>query len=171
MNFLSSARAIALLSALLTISSTASAHGFGELIGPGARIVGAWSTEALVGPCNATPGQPVRNTLLFHAGGTLIDVPRFGPNGVPNVLGIPGIYQRGQGLGTWTYNPFNRRFYIHLQFDNYVDNIYHGYSTVDREITLSNGGMLATGPVTSSRYKADGTLISEVCGHATSTPL
>ena len=135
------------------------------------RIVGLWGTEALVGPCNGTPAQQVRNTLLFHAGGTLVETPRFAPGGVPNAAGIPGIYQRGQALGTWVYDHSKRRYYIHLRFDNYVDNVYHGYSTVDREITLTNRGMTASGPVRSTRYFLDGRAPIEVCGQATSTPL
>ncbi len=135
------------------------------------RIVGLWSTEALVGPCGATPLTPIRNTLLFHAGGTVVENPRSPPGGVPNAAGIPGNYQRGQALGTWVYDPGSQRYFIHLRFDNFVDNAYHGYSTVDREITLTKRGTYAAGPVRSARYAANGTLISEVCGEAVSTPL
>ena len=137
----------------------------------GKRIVGLWATEGFVGPCDGTPATPIRNTLLFHHGGTVVEVPRIGPNGVPGVAGIPGIYQRGQALGTWTYERSTNRHYIHLRFDNYVDNVYHGYSIVEREITLTNRGMLASGPVRSTRFYADGRVLNEVCGQATSTPL
>jgi hypothetical protein len=135
------------------------------------RIVGLWSTEGLVGPCSGTPVVPIRNTLLFHAGGTVTENARFGPNGAPNVAGIPGLYQRSSGLGTWHFDVRKRKFFLHLQFDNYVDNIYHGFSTVDREITLSNGAMLASGSVVSRRYNAAGEILTEACGQATSTRL
>jgi hypothetical protein len=132
------------------------------------RIVGLWSTEGLVGPCGGTAAQTIRNTLLFHAGGTVTENSRFPPNGAPQAA---GTYQRTMGLGTWHYDARKRRFFLHLQFDNYVGNVYHGFSTVDREIVLSNGAMLATGPVVSRRYTADGELLSEVCGEAVSTRL
>jgi hypothetical protein len=135
------------------------------------RIVGLWGTEAMVGPCGGTPATPIRNTLLFHAGGTVVETPRIGPNGFATGPNNTLIYQRGQALGTWVYDRSKRTYYIHLRFDNYVDNAYHGYSIVDREITLSNRGMTASGPVRSTRYLADGTKFSEVCGQATSTPL
>ena len=166
-----SASVLALLSVLFTASIPAHADGLGELFAPGNRIVGLWNTEAVVGPCAATPQTPIRNTLLFQAGGTVVENPRFPPGGVPNVAGVLGIYQRGQALGTWSYDSVKRRYLVHLQFDNYVDNAYHGYSTVDREITLSKRALYASGPVRSARYKADGTLMGEVCGQAVSTRL
>jgi hypothetical protein len=139
----------------------------------GDRIVGLWATEAMVGPCTGEqpPVTPLRNTLLFHAGGTLVESPRFGPNGVTNAAGVPGLYQRGQALGTWVFDRSKRVYFIHLRFDNYVDNAYHGYSIVEREITLSRRGMVGSGPVRSTRYYADGWVLNEVCGNATSTPL
>jgi hypothetical protein len=139
--------------------------------GPANRIVGLWGTEAVVGPCNASPVMPIRNTLLFQAGGTVIENPRFPPAGAPNVAGVPGVYQRGLSLGTWSYDPVERRYFVHVRFDNYVDSVYHGYSTVDREIVLSKQGLLASGPVRSARFMADGTLMSEVCGQAISARL
>ena len=145
-----------------------------DAYGRGNRILGLWGTEATVRPCDpAVPGPVVniRNTLLFHAGGTVVENPRSAPNGTPNVLGIPGIYQRNQALGTWMYDHSTRRYFIHLQFDNFVDGVWHGWSTVDREMVLSNRGMLATGPVRSTRFNADGTAVNAVCGQATGAPL
>ena len=135
------------------------------------RIIGLWATEAMVGPCGGIPSNPIRNTLLFHAGGTVVETPRIPPNGIATGPNNTLIYQRGQALGTWVYDRSKRIYYIHLRFDNYVDNVYHGYSTVDREITLSNRGTVASGPVRSVRYRVDGTELSAVCGQATSTPL
>lgn len=163
--------AVGLLSIFVAASAGAGSGPFGALPTPSDRIVGLWATEATVGPCNASPVTPIRNTLLFQAGGTVIENPRIGPGGAPNVAGVPGVYQRSQGLGTWSYDPFRRKYFVHLQFDNYVDNAYHGYSTVDREIALSKEGLLASGPIRSARFTADGTLMSEVCGEAVSSRL
>jgi hypothetical protein len=164
-----SAGATALLISLIAVGATAH-DGNRDSRDDGNRIAGLWSTEAVIGPCNATPTIQIRNTLLFHAGGTLVDNPRFPPNGIP-VAGTTGVYQRVQGLGTRSYNPAKRRYFLHLQFDRYVNNVYDGFSTVDREITLSSRAMVATGPVTSANYNVNGELMSEVCGEATSTRL
>jgi hypothetical protein len=160
-----------LIGTVAVIALSASAIAGGGHGRYGNQIVGLWSTEAMVGPCGGTPVVPLRNTLLFHEGGTVTEAARFPPNGAANVAGVAGQYQRTTGLGTWTYDPSSRRYFLHLRFDNYVDGIYHGYSTVDREMVLSKRGMLATGPVRSARYLADGTLMNEVCGQATSVPL
>jgi hypothetical protein len=153
-------------------AGVAAGNGFiGAFPGPANRIVGLWGTEGTVGPCNGPQTTPIRNTLLFHAGGTVVESPRFPPGGAPNVAGIPGTYQRGQALGTWSYDPRRRTYYVHLQFDNYVDNVYHGYSTVDREIALSKEGLLGSGPTRSARFAVDGKLLSEVCGQASSARL
>jgi hypothetical protein len=164
--------AIGLFAVLTAAAATA---GYGHLTGaaggPANRIVGLWSTEALVGPCKGTASTPLRNTLLFHAGGTVVESPRFPPGGAPNIAGVPGVYQRGQALGTWSYDPRKRTYFLHLQFDNYVDNVYHGYSIVDRELGLDRSGLLASGPVRSTRFAVDGKLLNEVCGEALSARL
>jgi hypothetical protein len=165
MRILKSAPTIVLLAVFATAAATAGPGQSGALGVPANRIVGLWITEALVGPCNAVPSNPIRNTLLFQAGGTVVENPRFPPAGM---LNGPGIYQRGQALGTWTYDPASGRYSLHLRFDNYVDNVYDGYSTVDREIELSGDGMFASGMVTSSRYTAAGGLMLTVCGQALS---
>lgn len=169
MNPKTSLLAIALLALVPTIASAVDPVGNGALAVPANRIVGLWSTQGAVGPCG-TNVFPIRvlNTLLFHAGGTVVEMPRFPPNGVVTALGTS---QRGQALGTWSYNPNTQQYSMHLQFDWFVNNAYHGYATVDREILLSNGGEQAAGPVRSTRYAANGSTISEVCGSAVSTRL
>jgi hypothetical protein len=133
------------------------------------RIVGLWSTRAEVKPCGTdVPPQVILNTLLINSGGTIIESPRFGPGGVADEA---GLYQRGAAYGTWGYDSRNDRYWIHLRFDNYVDNEYHGYSTVDRELRLTRNGMRFRGPVTAARYTADGTLMFQVCGTAENTRL
>ena len=86
------------------------------------RIVGLWSTEAEVKPCGTDiPPSPIRNTLLFQAGGTIVENPLFPSGGIEGAAGVPGVYQRSQALGTWSYNPKTGRYWIHLQFDNFID--------------------------------------------------
>ncbi len=171
------ASVIGTLAALTTAGAAAHYPEPSGAPGPANRIVGLWSTEAAVAPCKpppgapSTPGTPIQNTLLFNAGGTVVESPRFPPGGAPNVAGVPGVYQRGLAFGTWSYDPRRRTYFLHLQFDNYVDNRYHGYSTVNREIALTKDGLLGTGPVRSARFTADNKLMGEVCGDAMSTRL
>ncbi|KGQ20598.1 hypothetical protein LF41_1135 [Lysobacter dokdonensis DS-58] len=130
----------------------------GGLNTPANHIVGLWRTQAAVGPCGSgqTPIQ-IRNTLQFHAGGTLVESV---PPGIPRV----------EGLGTWKYNPDTRQWRLHLLFDWWLpDGSYDGYSTVDRKLLMSNDGKRIAGPVRSVRYAANGSVIAELCGHAVST--
>jgi len=139
---------------------------------PANRIIGLWSTEGATQPCGSTlPFTPVRNTILFQAGGTVIATPRFSPAGAPNVFGVPGINQRSQDMGTWSYDPLTQEYTVKLRFDWYVDGQYHGYQTVDRTIALNEEGDAGIGPVRSTRYAADGSVIIEVCGEAMSERL
>lgn len=163
--------AAAALTALMTAVAVAGPRDTGALDVPANSIAGLWSTEGLVGPCGLTPMAPIRNTLLIHAGGTVVESPRFPPAGAPNAFGVPGINQRGQALGTWSYDPATRRYAIHLQFDWYVDDAYHGYMTVDRDIQLSSDGMVASGPIWAARFDAGGNLIAQVCGDGVSRRL
>lgn len=140
----------------------------GALKVPANTIVGLWSTEANVGLCNSGITSKAFNTLLFHAGGTVIESPRIPPSGVPDIGG--GIYQRGQALGTWTFDPTTKTYQIHLRIDNYVNGAYHGYTLVDRAIALL-GKDQGVGPVYVMRFTADGHLIVELCGEAHSARL
>ena len=153
----------------LVASAAAGPEQSGAIKVPANDIVGLWSTEALVGLCGQTPETTVRNTLLFHAGGTLVETPFFPPSGVPDP-GSGGVYQRTQGLGTWTFSPARKIYEIKLRFDNFVNGVYHGYSTVDRQIVLISTNQ-ASGPVVVNRYLANGTRIVELCGEASSTRL
>lgn len=145
-------------------------HGVPNL--PASRIVGLWTTQAAVRPCNSNlPLSPARNTILFNAGGTVVANLEWPVTGTPNLSGIPGIHERGPDLGTWSFNPMTHQYTIKMRFDWYVDGLYHGYSMVDRTILLSNDGKLASGPVRVTRYKDDGGLIVAFCGDAVSTRL
>ncbi len=168
MNVMNSKLVPLLAAATLAVCSTAIAGDHHDRDDVANRIVGLWESLGLVGPCDGVAGTTIRNTLLFNAGGTLVENPRIGQDGIPNAA---GTYWRGQALGTWVYDRSKRIYFINLRFDNYVNNVYNGYSIVEREITLTNRGMLASGPVRSTRYFLDGTLPVAVCGQATSTPL
>lgn len=139
----------------------------GALATPANRIVGLWLTEGAVGPCSpgSPPNQQVRNTLMFSAGGTVVENPRSPPQGIA----LPsGLNQRTFSLGTWSYDPLTAVYTLHLRFDWYVDGAYNGYSTVDREMSLSGDGTQVSGPVVSTRYAANGTPMAQVCGSAVS---
>lgn len=140
---------------------------------PANRIVGLWSTLGGVRPCGSTlPLNPVRNMVLFQAGGTVLANPQAAPAaGFANLIGIPGNHQRGQDLGTWAYNPLTRQYTARLFFDWYVDGVYHGYQRVDRTILLSNDGNTASGPVRTTRYNTAGAIIGTLCGDVVSTRL
>lgn len=159
--------------ALLATTTIAQANGpttTGALATPANRIVGSWSNVATTGPCGGTTSLQ-RQTIVFTAGGTFLDNPRFPPNGLPNLSGIPGTHQRSFGVGVWAYNPDTGEYTLDQRFDWYVDNVYHGYQTVQRSILLSNDGQQAAGPVHSTRYAANGSTIAQICGSAVSTRL
>lgn len=151
-------------------ASTAAESGTAHLRGN--SLVGLWSSQGEVRPCGTTlPPSITRNTILFHAGGTLTEIARFPLDGVPGVYGVPGNNKRGTGLGTWDYNPRTHEYLVSLQFDWYVDGMYHGYQTVERSIHLDGSGDQGEGPVTTTRYGIDGSVIAESCGTAVSTRL
>lgn len=140
----------------------------GALATPANRIVGSWSNVATTGPCNVAPASVGRQTLVFSAGGTFLDNPRFPPSGI----GAPGaVRHRSIGVGTWEYDPATGVYRVDMQFDWYLNGVYDGYQTVHRTIVLSNNATTGTGPVLSVRYDAAGNQTSEVCGSATSTRL
>lgn len=136
------------------------------------RIVGLWNNAGQVGPCGSgvTPVN-VGGYLFFHAGGTVYERPRFPPGGASGVFGVAGNNQRTEGLGTWRFNPITGQYAVIFRFDWFVDNAYHGYSTVERTLLLSTDGKSMAGPARSVRYLADGTVQSAVCGGATATRL
>ncbi len=136
----------------------------GALATPANRIVGLWETIANVRPCNTTiPLREIRNTLLFNAGGTVIENPRT----LPKVAGAG----RSFAIGTWNYDPDTRRYGGMLRFDNYSDGVYAGYQTVDRDIVLNAAASIASGTVVSTAYDANGNQLIQLCGTATSTRL
>ena len=159
------ATTLAALLAATAASAGDTVHN-GAVATPANRIVGLWETVGAVRPCGSVlPTSTVRNTLLFNAGGTVVENPRAAPNGTQ----LPsGLSQRTWGLGTWSYDPATALYTLHLRFDWYLDGVYNGYSTVDRELRFSADGMQVTGEVTSARFAANGTPLSSVCGTAVS---
>jgi hypothetical protein len=152
-----------LAAAILTVASPALAQSgpanTGVLAVPANRIVGLWEATATVRPCNV-PGAParnVRNNLLFHAGGTVTE----NPGGLPSVAGS----SRSFGLGTWRYDPDNERYTGNLRFDTYLDGVYSGYTTIDRDIGLEDADT-AAGPVVVSVYDSNGNPLVQLCGTA-----
>ncbi|HEY8586279.1 MAG TPA: hypothetical protein VIL60_06055 [Rhodanobacter sp.] len=167
------------ITALSVAPSVASASGskaeskFEMVSGAAAgRIVGTYETSGGVSVCGSTfPPNPVGNTLMFHAGGTVTESPRFAPTGAQGVFGLPGVFTRTIGLGTWSYNPITRSYSMRLRYDFFIDGIYYGFGTVDRDIKLSADGNQASGPVKASVYTAGGSTIVDLCGQVVSTRL
>ena len=168
-----------LVTAMLALSTVAGAAGAQGIAEPqttagwfASRMVGVFETNAgKVGPCGTTPTQPVGNTLSFNAGGTVTESPEFPPTGAPGVFGLPGVFTRNIGLGSWSYNPRTNHYSMHLQYYFFEDGEFYGIGTVDRDLKLSLDGKTASGPVRSTIYAADGSLIVALGGTATSTPL
>lgn len=171
MNQSKSLLATLFLSTIVSPLAVAGPADTGALNVPANRIVGLWHTEGVVGPCGVTPNNPIRNTLLFHAGGTVVENSPFPPEGVLNAFGVAGTNQRNNGIGTWSYDPASKRYAMHLRFDWFVNNVYHGYMTIDRDLRLSSDGLQVSGPVWVTRFAADDTQILQLCGEVTSTRL
>lgn len=143
--------------ALLAASPTLHAGNDGNRAG---RLVGVWSSDGLLGPCGGTPSQPIRATIMFNAGGTVNEIPRFPPGGVNG-------QSRSNALGTWSYDPAADLYRAVFQFDWYANGVYAGYQVVERELRMD--GDVVSGAVASVRYAADGSVMAAVCGHASST--
>jgi hypothetical protein len=171
MNQFKSFCAAVLLAVSFSPLASAGPADTGALNVPANDIVGLWASVSMVGFCGAPPVMQIHNTLLFHAGGTVVENQRFAPNGVPNLFGIPGVHQRGQALGTWSYHPATKKYAMHLRFDWYVDNAYHGYMTINRDMQLSSDGMQATGPAWVTRFDVNDNPILQLCGEGVSTRL
>ncbi len=143
------------------------------LVPPANRLVGLWTTDIHVSPAACTPGGPPpplfgRNTIVFDAGGTLVENPQVSPPGVPGAAQL-----RTFGLGKWSYNPRTTQYKVIVRFDWYAsaDGAYLGYMVVDRTILLSQDRNRAFGPVTATRYAPDGSVVLKLCGDAVSNRL
>jgi hypothetical protein len=152
-----------LTTAVLAVATPALAqsgpNSTGAIAVPANRIVGLWEAVASVRPCNipTAPPREVRTNLLFHAGGTVTE----NPGALPSVSGA----SRSFGLGTWRYDQESGRYTGNLRFDTYVNGIYSGYTTIDRD-TAMDGADAAAGPVVVTVYDAGGNQLVQLCGIA-----
>lgn len=165
--------ALALAILLPVQPARAGGHGPATWTGPADRLVGLWSTEIHVSPAACTPGAPRpalsgRNTMIFNSGGTLVENPQVTPPGVPGAAQV-----RTFGIGKWSYSPRTGQYKVWLRFDWYAsaDGAYLGYQVVDRSLLLSNDRNRAFGPVISTRYAPDGSIVAKVCGEGISKRL
>lgn len=129
------------------------------------RIVGAYESQAMVRVCgSAGPDVPAINMIIFNAGGTVVATPRFPPQGANN-------YSRTIDIGTWSYNPRTNHYSVSLHFYGFVNGQLQGTTHVERDLQMSIDGKSITGPVHTTTYAPDGSVILEQCGTATSTRL
>ncbi len=158
--------------ALLASAASVQAGGpatTGALATPANRIVGRWANVAQVGSCETgILGPQLRQTLMYNAGGTMVDNSRFPPQGITTP---GGVVQRTIGMGVWSYHPATGQHSVRHQFDFYLSNAYDGYMVVETTRQLSNDGNTLTGPVVTTRYNAGGTERFRQCGVAASTRL
>ncbi|MBN8734723.1 MAG: hypothetical protein J0H27_00470 [Xanthomonadales bacterium] len=127
------------------------------------RIVGAYASHAMVRVCGSPgPDFPVVNTIIFNQGGTVVAAPRFPPQGADG-------YSRTIDLGTWSYNPRTNRYSVSLHFYGFVNGEFQGTTHVERTLQMSADGNSVSGPVHTTTYAPDGSVILEQCGTATST--
>lgn len=106
--------------------------------------------------------------MVFHAGGTLATTDAIPQAGIPNLHGIAGIHTRGPGFGRWSYDPRTGQYHQLFRFNWFVNGFYHGYSQIDRTITLSADGQELSGPINAARYLANGTKHMDFCGEEVS---
>lgn len=144
----------------------------GALATPANGIVGLWSAAVEVGPCGGTPGAPMKAIINYHAGGTLSETNMMPIAGIPNLQGVPGINQRGPGMGTWSYSPRTGQYTFDLRFNWYVNGVYNGYQAIHRPgVVISADGNTMSGPIQATRYFADGSKYADFCGRETATRL
>lgn len=161
--------ALGLLSASPAVPATDQAAR-AVFVAPANRVAGMWTTDIYVSPAACTPGGPPppligHNTMVVNTGGTLVENPQVTPPGVPGQSQL-----RTFGLGTWSYSPRTGQYKAVVRFDWYAsaNGAYLGYQVVDRTMLLSNDRDTAFGPVTSTRYAPDGSVVARVCGKAIS---
>lgn len=157
----------ALAVAMLAISTAAGATGAADPHTTSGwfanRIVGAYESQAMVRVCGSPgPDFPVVNTIIFNQGGTVVAAPRFPPQGANG-------YSRTIDLGTWSYHPRTNRYSVSLHFYGFVDGQFQGTTHVERDLQMSADGNSVSGPVHTTTYAPDGSVILEQCGTATST--
>ncbi len=130
------------------------------------RIVGTWLAVGDVSGANCFPAstgpriQP-RVYLMYHAGGTITELPRL-PSSAAQAA-------RTFGVGNWYYEPNSDTYFVSFRFDWYSGGVLQGYATVDREITLDESGDNLSGSVVAARYLENGQEVYSQCGSGTGT--
>ena len=89
----------------------------------GHRIVGTWAAVSNVSGAACTPVSNVsaltsRVYLMYHAGGTITELPRLPGNTAPA--------SRTFGVGTWHYDPDADTYYVSFRFDCYANGSLQG---------------------------------------------
>lgn len=168
MNLLKNTIALVALAVASTPAIAGSPTTTGALATPANRIVGTWYVQASVNGNNCMSGIPgpalsVRTYLVFHAGGTITELPRIPVTNIPT--------PRTFGIGNWYFDPVRNAYYGTLRFDWYANGFAQGYQTVDREIFLAADADTMTGSAVSVRYLENGTEVYSQCGSANGTRL
>lgn len=167
----------AALAVMLAAAATLSApdclarHG-GPNGKPADALTGSWTVQAIIHPCDGSGPPPREITALqtFHLGGTMTETNNFPLAGVPSPFGVS--VRNGPGLGTWSYDPRTRVYTASFRFNWYVDGVYHGYQSIERQdITLSRDGRSFQSVVDARRYAHDPVtgedeLIAVFCGES-----
>ena len=131
----------------------------GALPTPANKIVGLWETQGTVRGCDTgLPVVQVRNNLLFHAGGTVSE-------------NIAPVTSRNMGMGVWSYDAASGSYTMVIRFNRYSSGTLTGFSTVERQLQMSEDGQTISGEVLATHFNLDGTVLQELCGEATSTRL
>jgi hypothetical protein len=172
MNTLLNPRAKALLLTIALGAAPAFAGGpatTGALATKANRIVGTWLAVGDVSGANCFPSSPAPAIkpnvyLMYHAGGTITELPRlpFSTSPSPRTIGV----------GNWYYDTASDTYYVSFRFDWYdAAGALKGYATVDREIKLDDGGDSLSGSVIATRYLDNGTEVFAQCGTGTAKRL
>lgn len=133
------------------------------------RIVGTWLAVGDVSgarcfPASNGPALKPNVYLIYHAGGTLTELPRLPVSTSPA--------PRTMGFGTWHYDAASDIYYVSFRFDWYdAAGALKGYTTVDREIRLEDGEDNLSGSVVATRYLDNGTEVFSQCGTGTAKRL
>jgi hypothetical protein len=129
------------------------------------RIVGAYQSDATVRQCGSSgPDSPALNTIIFNAGGTVVAIPRFPPQGA-------GGYSRTNDMGIWSYDPATGHYSVRLRYDNFTNGTFTGSSIVERDLQMALDRNSVSGTVHVTTYDVNGNVVYEACGTATSTRL
>jgi hypothetical protein len=108
---------------------------------PANAMVGLWEVRGSVGSCDSSVPlpPPMVATLMFQAGGSLVETNTMPSAGVPTPFGLRG--RNGPRLGNWTCEPRHRRFHARFRFNWWMNRLYDGYQKIERqEIHVSREG-------------------------------